>query len=257
MIVPGLSEEKILEELIFDRKIVANEAKKIAKKVVARLLKEGRDGIDTDYDSYYTLTTSKLNNKWYYVVVVNLKKKPYWTHYAACMTESIHGTKDYYLLRGFSINNPYFIKVSSHALKRFIERGIGECLHIDVEFNGGDFSPLIFNKGEVITWMKIVDPQLLGIVLDSADKSLITSIFYTHVGCYLGYETECGNYEFRTFLKHSKKLKKLNETEVMQLCHIAHVGLNPSLYTRDVVENLKNDKDFHDIAEWFDYKLMP
>ena len=87
--------------------------------------------------------------------------------------------------------------------------------------------------------------------------SVITSLFFTHVGCYLGYETEHGNYEFRTFLNNDKKLKKLNETEVMQLCHIAHVGLNPSLYTKDILEKLKKDKDFHDIAEWFNYKLMP
>lgn len=167
MIVPGLSEEKIIEELIFDRKIVANQAKKSAKKIVARLLKEGRDGIDKDYDYYYTMTTSKLNNQWYYVVVVNMKKEPYWTHYAACMAESIRGTKDYYLLRGFSINKPYFIKVSSHALKRFLERGLGERLHVEVKFNGGDVSPLIINKGEVITWMKIADPKLLEIILNS------------------------------------------------------------------------------------------
>lgn len=257
MIVSGLSEEKILEELQFDRKIVANEAKKIAKKFIACQLKAGRDGIDADYDSYYTLTTSKLNNKWYYVVVVNMKKKPYWTHYAACMAESIHGTKDYYLLRGLSNNKPYFIKVSSHALKRFVERGFGERLHVEVNFSGGDCAPLLFKKGEIITWMKIADPKFLEIVLDSEDKNVITSLFYTHVGCYLGYETEHGNYEFRTFLNNDKKLKKLNETEVMHLCYLAHISLNPSLYTKDIVEKLKNDNDFHDIADWFDFKLMP
>lgn len=42
----------------------------------------------------------------------------------------------------------------------------------------------------------------------------------------------------------------------MQLCHIAHVGLNPSLYAKDIVEKLKKD-EFHDIADWYEYKLMP
>ena len=50
MIISGLPEDRILEELIVDSKIIANEAKKIAKKAILRLQKSGRDGIDDDVD---------------------------------------------------------------------------------------------------------------------------------------------------------------------------------------------------------------
>ena len=63
MIIPNLSEDKILEELVVDRQIVANEAKKIAKKRVARLQKEGRDGINEDNELQLEIRTKNADRK--------------------------------------------------------------------------------------------------------------------------------------------------------------------------------------------------
>ncbi len=263
MIISRLSEDRILEELIFDRKIISNEAKKIAKKEIARYEKEGKVGIDNDNELYYTITTGKLHNTWKCLIIVNMKKKPFWTHYAACMVESEMGSKDFYLVRGFSNNEPYFIRFSSHAIKRFKERGVQERLNTEVDFPIEEWAPTLIRKGEIITWMKITDPKFLGIVLDSEDKNIMTTLFYTSYGCYLGYETEGGNFEFKTFLNNNKSLKKIHETEVMNYCKAAHVLLNPSFYLEEIVENVKKQcgdmKDLADkqIAKDYKFKLVP
>lgn len=69
MIVSSLSEERILEELIFDRKIMANEARKIARKAVLRQQKAGRDGNIVDAIcclstgvSYPAISASRLSS---------------------------------------------------------------------------------------------------------------------------------------------------------------------------------------------------
>ena len=256
MIVAGLSEEKILEELIFDREVVANEAKKLAKKVVARLHKEGRDGVNENHDFIYDIKTAPLNNNWNCVFTVNMQKKPYWQHFASCMVETERGTQDFYLVRGFSVNKPYYIKISSHALKRFRERGVEEKFGVELEYSGVHFAPMIVRKGEFITWMKITDPKLLAFVLDSEDSYLITNLFYTLYGCYIGYETEKGNYEFNTFLSNEKKLMKLGEDHAMQLCKYAHIALNPSFYNKKLIERLNSD-GLQDLVGVYPYKLLP
>ena len=115
-----LSEEKILEELVCDREAVALEARKVAKKIVSRLQREGRDGVDNNYTESFNFKT-KHNNNWSCHYVVNMARKPYWYHEAVCVVESGQGTKDYYIVRGFSVDKPYFIKMSTHVLKRIVE----------------------------------------------------------------------------------------------------------------------------------------
>lgn len=264
MIVTGLSEDRILEELVLDRKFVATEAKKKAKKATMLLLSKGQGGIDKDYYFNFNLSTHN-NNNWYCVVIVNMKKMPIWHHFSVCKAESEHGTKDYYLVRGFSNDKPYFIKLSSHALKRFKERGVEKRLDVSVNYDGGYFAPLIFMKGETVTWMKIAHPDLLLTVLDLEENQMIANLFYTYLGCYLGYETEGGNFVFKTFLGGWNKLKKLEENMALDICRIPHILLNPSLYTKSVKDSailkLKND-GFDDMTEIyksdvFKFKLLP
>lgn len=80
MIVPNIPESRILDELIFDSKIMANEARKIAKKAILRQQKKGGDGLDEDIDFAYDYTTTKNKNKWRLFVCVNMAKRPMWYH---------------------------------------------------------------------------------------------------------------------------------------------------------------------------------
>lgn len=261
MIIPGIQEEKILEELIFDRTIVANEAKKRAKKYIARFLKQGRVGIDKEYDYEYTIHTNQNNNKWNCNVTINMVRKPYWSHYAACMVEAGNGQKEYYIVRGFSNNNPYYIRVTSHALKRFKERGIEETLRIESKNVGGDFAALIIQHGEIITWMKVVDPKFWTIVNPFEDSNELTTLFRTLHGCYLGNMTEKGNCEFKTFLGRKKELKKIGETEAMQMCRVAHLIFNESIYDKSVYDikddDIESQMMVEEIRNKFPNKLLP
>ncbi len=261
MIISGLAEEKILEELIFDRKIVANEAKKIAKTHITRFLKQRRAGIDEDFEYGYTIHTNKNKIHWICNITINMIRKPYWSHYAACMAESENGQKEYYHVRGFSNNSPYYVRVTSHALKRFKERGIEETLRIKPENVGGDFAALIFQHGEIITWMKVVDPKFWSIVNPFEDSKELTTLFRTLHGNYLGNITEKGNCEFMTFLGRKKELKKIGETEAMQMCRLTHLIFNERIYDKSMYDIEGDDKEslmmVEELKNKFPNKLLP
>lgn len=237
-----MSEDKILAELIEDRKIIAKEAKKTAMKEISRLQKTGRGCINEDLDFDCEMTPTSSHNRWMVMVVVNVTQNPKWFHRAACIVESEHGNRDLYILRGLSIKKPYFVKVSWHALKRLKERLMERCLGDDSPHSMEWMGISIFQRGEIVPWMKITDPRFLKITLESDDRHLMTTLFYTYWGCYLGYETRYGNYEFKTFLNKGEERKKNEESLVQLMCHIAHVMLNKKLYKKEYVEKFSNEK---------------
>ena len=63
MIIQGMHEDKILEELIYDRKLIAKEAKKIARKFIACQKREGRVGIDVNHEFHHNFKTFLNNDK--------------------------------------------------------------------------------------------------------------------------------------------------------------------------------------------------
>lgn len=256
MIISSLSEERILEELIFDRKIMANEAKKLAKKAVLRQQKAGRDGIDNDIIIFREYTTSKNHNKWMLEIEVNMAKNPKWYHQAVCIVESERGTKDFYYVRGFSNNKPYFIKVSSHALKRFKERGVDERVKDPADIEAYYYAPKLFAKGEIITWMKITDPEFLAVILETDDSHKLTTLFFTMLGCFWGYETEKGNYDFRTLIKNNDIPKKRGENFAWSIAYVAHVVFNEKLYGRKRMKMVEDEGISID-KEKFPFKLFP
>ena len=96
MIVPGMSEDKLLEELVADKINIAGVAKKLAKKTITRLQKSGRDGINEKLCYTYEIKTKIVRNTWRLAIFVNMAKNPKWYHLAACCVESGQGTKYYY-----------------------------------------------------------------------------------------------------------------------------------------------------------------
>ena len=241
MIIPGFSEEKILEELIYDKGVVSKEAKKLAKKHILRLQKTGRDGKDEDFCYTIDLTTAVNHNRWLVLVMINMSQNPKWFHRAVCLVESEHGTRDYYIVRGFSNNQPYYIKFSSHVLKRFQERMIKEKMRSTIHFDTDWLPTMVIMKGEVIPWMKITDPRLLQTVLDSEDRHEIDTLFYTINGCYIGHETPSRNVEFKTFLNNHRNYKKNEENIALYMCELAHAAFNKKLYPKKYLDNLFTD----------------
>lgn len=266
MILQNFTEEKILQELLTDYKIIAKEAKKRAQKEVLRQLKLGHDGIDKNIPILRDCTTAKLNNNWLLTVVINMSKTPKWYHQCVCCVENNdHKSKDYYVIRGFSNDKPYYIKITSHVLKRCRERLFQEKLKTDLQdLPAGYIVPLIIRKGEIIPWMKITDPRLLKAALESKDRYEINTLFYTSCGCFLGYETEKGNVEFNTFLNDNNNLKKQEENIALYMCKLAHVAFNKKFYSKKYIDDMLNDKTpFPDIIGEVmmkyteDYKLLP
>ncbi len=243
MILPSFTEQQILNELVADRKVVANQAKKIASKAIAMQKKAGQGEHGKLQFIPSEFTTSRLHNNWIISVVMNMAHNANWFHEAACRIESEHGTKDYYILRGMMNRKPYFIKITSHAMKRFNQREIGEVLNLPTDFDSGSLAPIVIRKSEIITWMLIKNPKELKEALASEDRHLMPTLFYTYYGCYLGYHTEQGNVVFKTFLSNDKKLRKYEEQVAKQLCKIAHVGMNEKLYDKDFREHFF-DKPF-------------
>lgn len=243
MILADSSEDHILKELLEDRPIIAKEAKKIAQKAILKLNKSGRDGIDYNYGFQIDLTTTKTNNRWFIDIVVNMSKVPKWYHQTVCYVESKYGTQDYYLLRGLSINKPYYIKLSSHTLKRVKERLVRERLNSNLDFDKAQLACQIIQKGEIVPWMKIIDPRYYKTIIDSKDRFTLNTLFYTIYGCYLGYETEKGNIEFNTFLNNNNSLKSSEENIALYLCRWAHIVSNKKLYTKKDVDDFLNSDE--------------
>ena len=265
MIIHNCSEEKILEELLSDYQIMAKEAKKLAKKEVQRQLKLGHDGKNENISILREFTTTKLHNKWLLVVIINMSQKVKWYHQSVCYVESSMQTKDYYIVRGFSNKKPYFIKISSHVLKRCRERLFSNKLNVDTQpLDAGYLTSIVIRKGEIIPWMKIADPRLLKAVLNSDDMNSFNTLFYTLSGCYLGSLTENGNVIFNTFLNNDELLKKPEENIALYMCRMAHVGFNNKLYSKKYVDEFFNsDEKIPDILaevmlDYKDkYKLLP
>ena len=120
MIVPTYTEEEILRELINDYKYIKRRAKKIADTYLNKVKKSGGFVRETYYD--VKTITSLSNNVWFVVIEYDQTKKIPWLLRACCRVEGEKKTKDYYLIRGLSTDNPYYVKITSHTLKRIKER---------------------------------------------------------------------------------------------------------------------------------------
>ena len=119
MILPTFGEEQILNELLTDYAEVKRDVRKSVKKRQRTAQKKGhtiRNG------SVEVLTTrTKNGNNWVCCVYYERDRQATWNLSACCEAEGGRGRKDYYLLRGLS-DQPYFIKLTSHAVRRYKER---------------------------------------------------------------------------------------------------------------------------------------
>lgn len=122
MIVPSMNDEQIVQELIDEHKSMQKFAKKFAAKELKKLQKKS---IPVTSEKYFLFTINGISEKGNnFCLQVRIHKTGLanytWSH--MIIAESEYKNKDYYLLRGLSNSKPYYVKLSSHVIRRMHER---------------------------------------------------------------------------------------------------------------------------------------
>ena len=200
MILPTFKEEQILNELLTDYAEVKRDVRKSVKKRQRAAQKKGhtiRNG------SVEVLTTrTKNGNNWVCCVYYERDRQATWNLSACCEAEGGRGRKDYYLLRGLS-DQPYFIKLTSHAVRRYKERQVKTDMFC-AEGNAA-FPCTMFACHEIGICNRYIDDVFfkalcnIDIVEDVPDLS---HLIFTASGIFFAYKSALGNYTFRTFITH-------------------------------------------------------
>ncbi len=268
MIVPSYTEEQILSELIKDYSYIKNQAKKYAHKYLLDLQKRGVFLREDDYISYYR--TTKQNNNWYFAITCNQSKKTSWYFRACCIVEGDNKTKDFYIVRGLNTPKPYFVKVTSHVVKRWKERNKLE------ERTGLTFSPefiasRVFEHRETAVCHRYMDVKLSLLIPkmnDADDLSDVSLIFLTNRGFYFGYRSPLGNYVFKTYITiqmgykvlsdvyNKKNTKWKTDGQIIHYIQYLHQYYNKWLYDEDILERFLYKELGKDEYELSDNNVM-
>lgn len=245
MILPTYTEEQILQELVADYAGVKRKAKKIADTYLDKAKKSGRYIRKTEY-KLYTIETPNYNS-WFIVIEFNQTYKNPWTFRSCCVVENEKTSKQYYILRGLSINEPYFILLTSHTLKRIRERAFNTHKSITLEM----LACWALEHREIVVGVKYVDLKYLPLLSKIDDSDKIDNLSYfilTNHGAYFSKKTPKGNYVFKTYittmmgLKESlnvaiNKLTKFDkEGKLFWLMFVLHQYYNKELYEKDSLD---------------------
>ena len=250
MILPTYTEDEILQELIEDFQTIKRVAKGIADDFYAKAKKGGRFIRETVSEGHYR--TTRLNNKWFINIEYNQKYRTPWLYRACCITEGSNKSKDYYLIRGLSSEQPYFIKITTHALKRSMERNnmlMENADHLEL------YACRAFDSGETGVGVKYLNWELIDKMMDNNIdiKETMSDISYmvmTLHGLFFAYRTPKGNYIFKTFvspemsytelrnIKADIKTKYHKEGEHLDNLLIIHQYYNKRLYPLDILKGM-------------------
>lgn len=245
MILTTFSEEQLLAELVIDYKRIKRLTKRTADAYLLKAKKNGRFIRDTEYQSYTIKTV--LNNKWNVEIEYDQRKNIPWLFRACCIIESDKKTKDYYIVRGVNSDKPYYVKVTSHALKRVRERNNFKRLNIGIE----TLACWTFEHRETAICMKYLDAKFHQVLMNMEDADDIDDVSYvvlTNRGIYYATKTPCGNYIFKTYIsslmgltellnfRKNKKTKWSQEGELLEYMVIAHQYYNKEQYDEDILD---------------------
>lgn len=196
MIIKNSSEEHILGELIEDIQYVKRQAKKLAERGFLEIRKRG--AFVKEDEAHIKHITSKNNNKWFIYVIINQTKRIPWYSGACCVVEGENRTKDYYLLRGLSTDKPYYVKLTTHALKRYAERN-----NFDGEGILEVYAARTFEHRETAICERFIDTKYEKLLMNMDDTHEITDMSYyvlCNRGVYYANRTPKGNYTFKTYI---------------------------------------------------------
>lgn len=246
MILPTYSEKEILSELIGDYQIVKRLAKKKAERHLLQVQKKG--AFIREIEGYLSTIKTSSNNTWTVLIEYNQKKRIPWIFRACCIVEGYKNTKDYYIVRGINTENPYYVKVTTHALIRYKERNkMGGIDGLTL----AELACLTFEHRETAICVRYVDTKFNTLLMrfdDLDDLNDMSYLILTNRGEYYGLRTSEGNYVFKTYISTSmsilewlnyrkgKNTKWNKEGELMNHLIILHQYFNKSLYDKEVLD---------------------
>jgi len=244
MILPSYSEQEILSELTEDYKYVKKKAKKVAIDYMQNALKRGSYIRENEYD--ISTVKSKNGNNWRVLVTINPTNKIPWYFSACCFTEGDKRSKDFYILRGTNTDKPYYIKIASHALKRYKERNPIEGAFDDKDgLELEDIPCLLIYHRETIIGARYFEKGFKGSLLDiksADDYSDKSCVFLMRTGNFFGERSENGNYLFKTYtsvdmafdefknVAEGKHTRWENEACVLGVMLYLHQSYNKEIY---------------------------
>ena len=246
MIIKNSSEEQILGELKEDIQYVRKQAKKLADKSLRDIRKRG--AFIRENEAKTMSFTSKNNNKWFIFIVINQTQKIPWYYCACCIVEGESRTKDYYLIRGLSTDKPYYIKLTTHTMKRYIERNNFDGAGLLEVYAAG-----IFAHRETAICERFIDVKYEAVLMNMDDTHEITDMSYfvlCNHGVFYANRTPQGNYIFKTYIsvqmtldevqKAMKGEKSKYEKEGRFLYYLIdiHQYYNKWLYSKEDLEHL-------------------
>ena len=248
MIISTYSEEDILHELIADYHNIKRRVKKIADAFLDKVRKRGGFIRETEYSSYTMSTPSK--NIWNVEIEYDQSKKIPWLFRACCIVEGENKTKDYYLVRGINTDNPYYVKVTSHALKRVRERN--DFSHPEL-LTAPVLACWVFEPREIGICLRYIELKYLEILrkigdLQSDDDN--SYIVLVNRGVYYAIKTPRGNFIFKTYIStlmgiteiiksnQNKSSKWNKEGELLSNMLLVHQYFNKWLYDKDVLDRM-------------------
>lgn len=248
MILPNYTESEILQELLNDYKIVKRKAKKIADSHIAKSQKRGCF-IRVDEHFAYDYST-QTNNKWKIVVTYNQTNKIPWSFSACCISEGKLKTRDYYIVRGVNTEHPYYIKLTTHALKRWKERN-----NLDKIGNLGldDIACTIFDRRETAVCTRYIETKFASVLQAMDDVNDLDDLSYIILisrGVFYGKKTKEGNYLFKTYISSFMGISEVNnfvfgksskwekEGKLLFYMIILHQYYNSWLYDKEQLEGM-------------------
>ena len=243
MIVSTFTEQEILNELVADfTKSVKPFAKKVARKYLSANKAAFTVGSTLVLDYFYL--TSRNNNKWCVIISYTKDKRASWSCSACCVTQGEHRSNDYHIVRGLS-ETPYYIKLSSHVVKRLQERGR------KLPAPSHEFLPcMIFLPHETGISMNYFSSKYIGhfdlldgVKFDSTHAKMVL----TKNGVFYAFRTDNGNFHFKTFVSPEMTLSNkgkvvddclgLDKEAFFTLsCFALHQYWNKHLYTKAALE---------------------
>lgn len=236
MILPTLSEGQINEELKSDYKWLKVELKKVQQRLEKKLRKADLVKGERVYEIE---VTSPANNRWYAQLNLNLQRNPQSHFHSHCIVESDHGTLDYYMLRGLTFGGEYFVKVTSHTIKRIKER-----LPQLESLNPNRVCSKLFQHRECGSAMKLTDLRFLRIVEESPDTKDVSLLVITMLGIFFAYHTPGNNVVFKTFISVDMLHRDI-EREVYGFCLAGYILQNTSIFPPDIINySLKKCGEF-------------
>ena len=259
MILPTYKEEHILKELIEDYASVKSFVKKKAAVYLKDVQKRGKFIREDEYEAFNIGTG--LGNKWYASITFNQTNKVPWIFFACCIVEGEKKSKDYYVVRGLNTDKPYFIKFTTHTLKRMRER-----LMLDDDFSLESLATHAFVHRETAiasAFMDIKMQMLMGKMEDEKDMHDLSYIVLCNSGVFYAQKTPMNNFIFKTFVSHKmtvEEMKKIMDNkqskyrkEAIHMYYVGHLHqyYNKWLYDKDILDGML----YQHIGEDEEYEL--